>query len=117
MARKYDPLPSYPARGGRVEPGLPPLPRGVLAIDGPAALDWERLLAGLPGRPTVDVRTFHPPWGEVERRTADGTADDPVFRRLWSGSLADLFDELPRAEEGTIVFGPGSALVAHDEHW
>jgi mannose-6-phosphate isomerase class I len=96
VARRYDPCPSYPARGGRVE---------------------QRLIAALPGRPMVDVRMFHPPWGEVERRTADGTADDPVFRRLWSGPLADLFGELPRVDEGTIVFGPGSALVAHDELW
>jgi mannose-6-phosphate isomerase class I len=89
----------------------------VLAIDGPAALDWEHLLSALPGRPAVDVRMFHPPWSEVERRTANGAADDPVFRRLWDGSLADLFGELPQVAAGTVVFGPGSALVAHDELW
>jgi mannose-6-phosphate isomerase class I len=88
----------------------------VLAIDGPAALPWERLLATLPGRPAVDVRSSLLPWGEVERRTG-GAATDPVFRRVWDGSLADLFGELPRPQPGAVVFGPGAALVPHDELW
>ncbi len=94
MSRRYDPAPSYLASGGAVERGLPPLPRGVLAIDGPAALPWERLLASLPVRRVVDVRDSHPQWSEIERRTGGATAD-PVFRRVWDGELADLFDELP----------------------
>ena len=117
MARRYDPFPSYPARGGRVERGLPPRPRGVLAIEARPRSTGSACSPRCPAGRAVDVRGFHPPWSEVERRTSDGATDDPVFRRLWSGSLADLFGELPRVEEGTIVFGPGSALVAHDELW
>ena len=116
MARRYDPFPSYPARGGRVELGLPPPPRGVLAIDGPAALDWERLLAALPGRPVVDVRMFHPPWGEVERRAAGGAADDPVFSACGTAPWPTSSTSCRVSMRGRSS-GPGSALVAHDELW
>jgi hypothetical protein len=116
VARSYDPRPSYAASGGRIERGLPPLPDGVLAIDGPAALAWERLVAALPGRPIVDIRDSHLPWDEIERRTG-GVATDPVFRRIWDGPLAELVGALPDPRPGTIVFGPGAALVRHDELW
>ncbi len=118
--RRYDPAPSYPTVDGTVETGLPRLPRGVLAIDGPAALPWEGLVAGLQGqdRPTIDIREHLVPWREVEARTSRAELPgDPVFARLPDGSLGDLFDELPAPGAGTIVFGPGSALVPHDVLW
>src|SRR4051812_37381886 len=99
----YDPSPTYPAVGGTVETGLPPLPRGVLAIDGPAALPWDRLVAALPARNLVDVRGFHRPWNEIERLTADPDGD-AAFRRICGASLRDLFAELPRVERGMVVF-------------
>jgi mannose-6-phosphate isomerase class I len=44
-----------------------------------------------------------------------------VFARTFEGSLSELYDGLPSAraaaEEGTLVFGPGSALVGHDVLW
>jgi mannose-6-phosphate isomerase class I len=116
VVRSYDPRPSYPASGGRIEQGLPPLPDGVLAIDGPAALPWERLVAALPARPAVDIRNSHLPWDDIERRTG-GAGLDPVFRHIWAGPLAELFAELPDVAPGTIVYGPGAALVRHDELW
>jgi len=36
--------------------GYPPLPEGVLAIDGPAALPWEQLARSLPRCRTIDIR-------------------------------------------------------------
>jgi len=43
----YDPEPSYPLVRGEIGRGYPRLPRGVLAIDGPAALRWDALAASL----------------------------------------------------------------------
>src|SRR5512132_2812714 len=127
----YDPEPRYPLVGGEVQTGWEPLaaevarrrPR-VLAIDGPAALPWERVEASLGGAlqaRRLDVRSAMAPWEEIQRRTASGELPgDPVFARTFEGSLSDLFDELasPRPTDGlTLVFGPGSALVDHDLLW
>jgi mannose-6-phosphate isomerase class I len=93
-----------------VESGLPPLPEGVLAVDGPAALAWDSLLAQLPRDRVVDVRDRTRPWPEPE-------PPDPAFARVPGGSLADLVGELPALDGRAIVVGPGSALAAHDELW
>jgi mannose-6-phosphate isomerase class I len=133
----YNATPQYPVVGGAVEAGFEPLaaeiarerPR-VLAIDGPAALPWETLVASLGaalGGHEVDIqledaRRFFVPWSDVERRTS-GTVlpGDPVFARIFTGNLADLLDpprSEPRAQNGTmVVFGPGSALYPHDRLW
>ncbi len=126
----YDPSPRYPTVGGEVEVGYPTLVRaaarlrpGVLAVDGPATLPWERFAAALadacgPTLRMVDVRRWLAPWEEIQRRTAAATLPgDPVFARIFKGSLESLFDELPSPEGETVVFGPGSALVRHDELW
>jgi len=134
----YDPEPSYPVVEGDVRAGYGALaaelvrrrPR-LVAVDGPAALPWDRFVAsltdalGAAGLQTrrVDVRRFLAPWEEVQRRTATADlAGDPVFARSFRGSLAELFDELPRlpraAEDDlTLLVGPGSALVDHDVLW
>jgi mannose-6-phosphate isomerase class I len=134
----YDPNPTYPLAAGEVELGYEPLAEevarlrtGVLAIDGPAALDWAHLASGvidalaghgLAGR-VVDTRLFLASWEEIEQRTTAATLpEDPVFARLFEGELASLFDDLPPrpgTSEGevAIVSGPGSALVAHDLLW
>ena len=135
MARplRYDPAPTYPPVVAGVESGwdalraaLPAAGR-VLAIDGPALLGWDALLAGLAAGPlpvrTVDVSRYFVPWDEVIKRTAagDALAGDPNFATLPTGTLADLFDELPSGAGDpsvlTVVHGPGAALVRHDVLW
>jgi mannose-6-phosphate isomerase class I len=132
----YDPEPRYPVVGGDVRVGYEALAaalagRGpcVVAVDGPAALPWERFAgslagalaaAGLPSR-SVEMRRLLAPWKEVQARTASAElAGDPVFARSFEGSLGQLFDELPRVsrtDDVTLVVGPGSALVDHDVLW
>jgi mannose-6-phosphate isomerase class I len=134
----YDPNPRYPVAGGVVEAGYGPLAAevagtrpSVLAVDGPAAVDWEAFsralvdaLSAAGVEPSaLDVRGFLAPWEEIERRTAAATLPgDPVFARIFEGSIASLFDGLPSAGvladgEVTILFGPGSALFEHDLLW
>jgi mannose-6-phosphate isomerase class I len=106
LARRYDPEPRYPAVGGEVEHGWPASPAGVLAVDGPAALPWDAVAAALGG---IDLR---------DRRLPEpDPLPDPVFARLPEGTLADRFGELPAPGGWTVVYGPGSALVPHDELW
>jgi hypothetical protein len=133
-----DPFPCYPVAGGKVKFGSDALAEdlvrtrpAVVALDGPAALPWERvvgrlreaLVAAGVACQAVDVRGFLAGWDEVRRRTAGSElSGDPVFARLADGSLADLFDGPPRRvarldAEVTLVFGPGSALVAHERLW
>ena len=116
----YDPEPSYALTGGEIERGYAVLGRrcadvpGVLAIDGPAALDWDALAArleasGYSGR-IERVRL-------TERPAVEAIPGDPVFARLDAGTLADLA-ELPRPAAGQgIVLGPGSAAAEHDVLW
>jgi hypothetical protein len=134
----YDPFPCYPVAGGKVSFGSDALAEdlartrpAVVALDGPAAVPWERvvgrlreaLVAAGVACQAVDVRGFLAGWDEVRRRTAGSElSGDPVFARLADGSLADLFDGLPRRvarpdAEVTLAFGPGSALVAHERLW
>ena len=134
----YDPFPCYPVAGGKISFGSDALAEdlartrpAVVALDGPAALPWERvvgrlreaLVAAGVACQAVDVRGFLAGWDEVRRRTAGSELPgDPVFARLADGSLADLFDGLPRRvarpdAEVTLAFGPGSALVTHERLW
>jgi mannose-6-phosphate isomerase class I len=116
----YNPEPSYALVGGTIERGYEALAArcvefpGVLAIDGPGALDWNALAVGL-------ARAGY--GGRIERvRRADhaltpAIPGDPVFVRLFAGTVADLV-ELPKHGGGpTIVLGPGSALARHDLLW
>ena len=110
---------------------------GVLAIDGPAALDWktftDALVAALRSRNVrvelFDVRTRMKTWSEIEQDTETARLrDDPVFAKQPSGTLADLFAAPhvagPRSgpdgrDTGTltIAFGPGAALTESDAVW
>lgn len=137
--RPYDPLPCYPCAAGEVSAGwgewVPNTAR-VLAIDGPAVLDgsgldWATLAAWVARDLTahgsvvdlVDVRDNFATWDQIVKRTASVEAlrDDPDFATLATGTLADLFDEIPTPSrtEGRlcIVYGPGAALVEHDMLW
>jgi mannose-6-phosphate isomerase class I len=132
----YDPEPRYPVADDEVEVGYGRLADELvrdgnctLALDGPAALSWERMLARLVKElerrdvtaELVDARRFLAPWEEIERRTATSVlAGDPVFGRIFEGALSDLVGEVPAVEskaDVVIVFGPGAALVEHDLLW
>ncbi|MFI1408493.1 class I mannose-6-phosphate isomerase [Streptomyces sp. NPDC020707] len=135
-SRSYDPHPSYEPVGGQVTGGWPAavaaLPPGplVLAVDGPAALDWDALADGLTAAvrltgqqaQRLDVRDHYAP-SAAERITASPhPADDPFFTPLSQASAADLFDSVPQPEkpEGDgvlLVLGPGAALCAPDVLW
>jgi mannose-6-phosphate isomerase class I len=131
----YDPNPRYPLAGGEVEQGFGALAAAVvrgqprrLAIDGPATVSWNTFAAGLDaalgGRGVttelVDSRRFLAPWEEIRRRTAESVLPgDPVFGRIFAGSLVDLFDGLAYGTDADllVIFGPGSALLEHDQLW
>ncbi len=81
-------------------------PTGVLAIDGPAALAWDAVAAAVGG---IDIRDRRLPEPEL--------LDDPVFARRPEGTLADRLRDLPALAGRAVVFGPGAALVPHDELW
>src|SRR5262245_11048646 len=125
--RGYDPSPHYPVRGGEVALGWAPaaatLPGSVrvLAVDGPAVLNWdavgERLRAalGVQGNDQVelvDVRDAARPWPEVLARTESAALEhDPDFATLAGGTLGDLMDlaSFPVPAEGfTVLIGPGA---------
>jgi mannose-6-phosphate isomerase class I len=133
----YDPNPRYPLVGGEVDHGFEALAAevarerpGVLAIDGPATLPWDEfgpplldaLRRGGVAAELRDVRARLLPWDEIRRRTASAVlAGDPVFGRIFDGSLADLVDGRAASPsstaETTILLGPGSALHEHDRLW
>jgi mannose-6-phosphate isomerase class I len=133
----YDPNPRYPVVGTEPMSGyegpvseLAARRPCVVAVDGPAALPWERVTADLgealraagTSSRVTDIRTSLVAWDEIRRRTATfELPGDPVFGRIFDGSLVDLFDRLPRVPAAdadvTLVFGPGSSLVEHDVLW
>jgi len=136
LPRPYEPNPRYPPIGGQVAIGwmeaVAALPEpAVLAIDGPALLDWAALRASLLAALTaagrvvgtvVDARDALVSWSEVQARTqSPGLQDDPDFATLSTASLRVLFDAPPRvhrpAEGIAVVFGPGAAFVEPDVLW
>ncbi|MER8162682.1 class I mannose-6-phosphate isomerase [Streptomyces sp. NPDC094472] len=134
-SRSYDPHPSYQPVGGEVMVGWPALaadlPLGplVLAVDGPAALDWAALADGLAGAvrsagrdvDLLDVRDHYAAAGE--RIAAQPVpAGDPFFTPLSQAQVADLFDSVPRPERPVqdgvvVVYGPGASLCGPDVLW
>lgn len=132
----YEPNPCYATVGGVVATGwgepvaqLPDQPI-VLAVDGPALLDWDRVVDGL-GQALyargatvqrLDLRAWYAPWPEiVQATTSPRLAEDPDFDRLAGGDLRQLFPCLPataRPSTGVLVaFGPGTALLRWDRLW
>jgi len=102
----------------------------VLAVDGPAAVDWDAVSAGIGealaardlAAKQVDMRECFAPWPEIVALTASAALpNDPDFATLSKAGLADFFAEIPSAGTVpgavTVVFGPGAALVAHDDLW
>jgi mannose-6-phosphate isomerase class I len=135
-SRAYDLLPRYPFASD-VSSGWPalcaclPADSAVIAVDGPAMLDWQALVTGMTAAlmrvgvsaDVVDMRHFVVGWDEVLRRTASAQRlrDDPDFATLAAGSVRDLFDQLPvtsrQPDRLVIVVGPGAALTDHDVLW
>lgn len=115
----------WDAAAGRLEDG--PV---LLALDGPAALDWagtaRRLADALTahGREVtlLDVREH---WSDERAEPLEEPGHpegDPFFRPLSAATVRDLFDAIPRparpAGRGvTLVFGPGAALCEPDVLW
>ncbi|MGY3062164.1 mannose-6-phosphate isomerase class I [Streptomyces sp. TE3672] len=102
----------------------------VLAVDGPVAVDWEAVAAGIcealaaraVATKQTDLREHFAPWPDVLALTASAVLeDDPDFAPLSRAGLADFFTGLPEpgaaADTVTVVFGPGAALVPHDRLW
>jgi hypothetical protein len=132
----YEPNPSYAPVGGEVRQGweaaAATLSRRdfVLAIDGPAILDWTATVDGIGAalaaigiQPRV-LSTFDylAPWEQLVQRTSTPElADDPDYARLASVDLGAFFDGLTAIDlsrgRPTVVVGPGAALVAHDVLW
>ncbi|MET7290752.1 hypothetical protein ABZS79_01090 [Streptomyces griseoloalbus] len=135
-SRSYDPHPSYQPVGGQVVAGWPAavagLPLGplVLAVDGPAALDWDALADALvsavrsAGREadSLDVRGHYATAADERVAGRPVPADDPFFTAMSEARVADLFDSVPRcerpAEDGVVVmYGPGASLCEPDVLW
>lgn len=138
MARTlaYEPDPAYPPRGGDVRLGwpeavadLPPHPF-VLALDGPAILEWDAVAHGLlralaeSGRPArgLDLREHFAPWEKIVALTeSPSLPDDPHFATLSQQELAAFFERLPEVSASdnasVVVYGPGAALLWHDVLW
>jgi hypothetical protein len=136
MTARYEPSPSYAPEGGRIARGwdaavatLPDRPL-VLALDGPAILDWRAVLAGLERAFArrgitmrhIDMCDAFASWTRIlELTTTPRLNDDPDFARLAEVSLGDLLesppDARPAAGESVVVAGPGAALCAHDVLW
>ncbi|WP_328473411.1 class I mannose-6-phosphate isomerase [Streptomyces sp. NBC_00448] len=102
---QYDPRPRYPVSDGTVMVGWADAADALgatvrlLAVDGPAAVEWEAVareltaaLAATRPRVTVaDVRDAARDWADIRRLTESETLrDDPDFARLAGGSLSDL---------------------------
>jgi hypothetical protein len=139
LARGYEPTPHYPVRGEAVAVGWAAAVAGLpddlalLAVDGPAVLDWAAVGAALRDAlaarriraAIVDVRDAALPWPEVLARTeAAVTRDDPDFARLAGGTLADLMDPAalaalarPDGADLRVLLGPGAALAGADRLW
>ena len=135
-ARAYDPSPCYVPVGGTVVSGwdavaaaVPEATR-VVAVDGPAALDWDRVILHLAaaldrrgrGVDLADMRRHFHPWGSILEVTRPRELpDDPDFAPLATVEMRALLASLPTLRCGPgrvgLVAGPGAALAPHDSLW
>ena len=100
----------------------------VLAVDGPFA-DWDLIAAEICGAlaareiavKQVDMREHFAAWPDIVALTASAELEhDPDFAPLSRAGLADLLATAPAEaapDAVTVVFGPGAALVEHDQLW
>jgi mannose-6-phosphate isomerase class I len=134
----YELEPRYPVLGNQIARGFSPLAHelsqlapAVVAIDGPAAVDWHTLVAGLGAEldaqgvrhRAIDARTRFRPYADILTTTeAPALHEDPVFATVFRGPLQDLIvrdaPPIPPDDDGlTLVFGPGSALATDGAVW
>lgn len=131
----YEAKPRYPTVGGGVDVGLAVAVEEVhagtiIALDGPEILGWEEIVEQvcellrrrdlLVNR--VEMRSYLRSWKRIVDQTSQPVLlDDPDFEMLPTGTLVDLFDQLPTFERLTggiiLVHGPGAALLEHDVLW
>lgn len=130
--RWYEAAPTYPLRGS-VEFGWSRLfelvdSGTVVAIEGPPTLCWEALIGALRNAlpdmavKGLDMRSAFHDWETVLKLTStEGLRDDPDFERLPELEMIDLIAEIPGLETSSdtvgVVYGPGAALVSHDQLW
>jgi len=100
----------------------------VLAVDGPFA-DWDLIATeicdALAAREVavkqVDMREHFAAWPDILALTASSELEhDPDFAPLSRAGLADFLTMAPAVaapDAVTVVFGPGAALVEHDQLW
>jgi mannose-6-phosphate isomerase class I len=132
--RGYEPEPCHAVAGdvgGGYRTAISDLvPGQILAVDGPAAVDWEGVATGILGAldaagiamKPLDLREHFAAWPDILALTASAVlADDPDFAPLSRTDLADFFTDLPVADANpgavTVVLGPGAALIEHDVLW
>lgn len=131
--RPYERDPRYPATAAVISgwndavATLPDRPT-VLAVDGPAALDWDEAARGIAAAlrarsaevGVLDVRERWSP-AAVERLCTPHSGADAFFLPLAGFEMADLFEDPPTVERPThgvlLVFGPGAALCSPDLTW
>ena len=121
----YDAQPSYPLTGGSIERGYGALAarchglHGLLAIDGPTSLPWEALASGLAAA-GVEARIESVRLASAAPAVEPAIPGDPVFARLFPGTIAELVD-VPHLQDAgerfTVLLGPGSALAGPDVLW
>ncbi|MEU9362607.1 class I mannose-6-phosphate isomerase [Streptomyces sp. NPDC048301] len=131
--RPYERNPRYPAAGTVVtgwDAAVATLPARplVLALDGPAGLDWDEAARGIAEAlrarsvevAVLDVRER---WSEaaVERLCVPDAEADAFFLPLAEFVMADLFEgDLAFEHPGSgvlLAFGPGAALCSPDLLW
>ena len=107
--RRYDPARATP-RSAASRTRLAGRPRRRARDRRPGGLAWDAVARGR-------RRHRHPQFVACPRRAPLG--HDPAFERVpgGHGSRTGLFGDLPTPSGRDVVFGPGSALVAHDELW
>nr|PPQ55713.1 hypothetical protein C5F59_02660 [Streptomyces sp. QL37] len=105
-----------------------PVRPAVLALDGPAALDWHEAAQGIAAAlrersievAVLDVREHWSP-AAVERLCVPDAESDAFFLPLAEFDMADLFEGRLSVERPTsgvlLVFGPGAALCSPDTLW
>lgn len=130
--RGYEADPCH-AIGGVVRSGYPDAvadltPGLVLAVDGPAAVDWDtvaaEICAALAGRELaaklIDMREQFAAWPAILELTASAVLeDDPDFAPLSQAAMADFFKQAGPIEAAsdavTLIYGPGAALASHHD--
>ncbi|MBA2469660.1 MAG: class I mannose-6-phosphate isomerase [Chloroflexia bacterium] len=133
----YDAAPTFPIASGQIETGYEPLARTIaaaarngvrrFAFDGFGGVPWEHLTSALDARCRPlgvtlawrDIRDCLLDQPELDARIEPCLGgDDPLFGKLFDGTLLDFFDAdrlqaiANQPSEGPVAYyGPGAALA------